>query len=295
MKLLSFLLVAVLLLPLSSQAAPKILHVKLKQETKLTVHIPRNFGTKFRFPFILDQDDAFIPYSSFVTNPAFLIQRKDGYNFFIVQLHPEAKPGVYRGNLFANVADRHITIELVSDGSMKKHYTDIAFSLPDDVHEELVQEGVKRRTKALEEEFRLKSVNIDKAAVDRALAMVGVLGLHDPASRNIKEESQAELSTGEEVTVFVDRRLTYGPYSIFVFDIENSSHSIVLKPKDVKLFAVGKGNTRRRINGAYELPPIINPREEGRGVFTVKHINLNSEEKLALVFHSDQVQIETIW
>ena len=43
-----------------------------------------DLGTRFSFPFILDEQDSYVPFTLNITNPAFVNGREKGRNYFVI-------------------------------------------------------------------------------------------------------------------------------------------------------------------------------------------------------------------
>ncbi|HFE37502.1 MAG TPA: hypothetical protein ENK06_03650, partial [Gammaproteobacteria bacterium] len=115
--------VLVLLLPtfVWADAAPKIKRIELQAFTQFTLDMVPDLGTRFIFPFVLDEESDNIPFTLKMTNPVFTHQRVPGRNFFVVELPPMSQPNttnpvspVYLGNLFINAGGYNITVLLRS-------------------------------------------------------------------------------------------------------------------------------------------------------------------------------------
>ena len=67
------LLFALLVLSTASSAKPIHKDVELKQLTTLVLNFYPGMGTRFTFPFLLDNDDNYVPYTNDNTNSAVFI------------------------------------------------------------------------------------------------------------------------------------------------------------------------------------------------------------------------------
>ena len=79
---------AALIVSFSARAEPRVKHVTLTQETTLVIELVPDLGTRFVFPFVLDEQDEYVPFTSTITNPAFASIREPGRNSFVVTIPP---------------------------------------------------------------------------------------------------------------------------------------------------------------------------------------------------------------
>ena len=176
MRLLTILLA--LFLTTQVNAEPKSRTIDLHKRTVLTAYIVPDLGTRFTFPFVLDETDSFIPFTLTPTNEIFVNDRQPKRNYFVITApSPKVGAGTYYGNIFVTVAGFEITIELRTTNDLTKHYSDVVFNLTADDREDLVQKGVAQRTKALEAEYKKKTDAIDSDTDQKAVARIGRLAL----------------------------------------------------------------------------------------------------------------------
>ena len=89
-----------------AQAKPLSNDVDLKELTTLTLKFYPGMGTRFMFPFVLDKDNDYVPYTNNNTNDQVFIpiQRQEGRNFFVIAVPPEHLGKNDVGNMFVTVA-----------------------------------------------------------------------------------------------------------------------------------------------------------------------------------------------
>lgn len=289
-----------------ADAAPRVRTVTLQRLTTLTVDLVPDLGVRFTFPFILDEHDDYVPFTMTSTNPVFVPERKDGRNSFVVVVDPQkiaaapARAGerlpTYYGNLFVTVAGYEVSVELRTTAQLADHYTDVVFELGEDDREILIQKLAAQRTKALEAEYQKRAAEIDHLAEQRAMARVGVLALRTPKTTRIKEEATTKLTSGETLTLYVDRAVTYDPYTIVVFDLENHSRGQGVTVLDAKLVAVDPATKAERpIESAKDVEGRVLPDSTVRGVITVLGMRLESHEVLRLDVVTDQGIVQAQW
>lgn len=301
MKRISPIFIALTLLVLSTNtiANPRHLEVPLKALTTLTLKFYPGMGTRFTFPFLLDKDDDYVPYTNDNTNSAVFvpIKRQDGRNFFVITIppgHVSDKEDV--GNMFITVAGYQISIEMHSTKNRNEHITDVQFVMSEKAREDLIQHAIAQRTKALEQSYKDKLDQLEVQTEKRALAKVGMLALYDPDEVKIKEESVLDLKNGDETVLFVDHALVYPKYTIYSFQIENDSSINHVVIQDAKLFAIdGESGQRIPLDTANEIPKRVEPRGTATGVIVVDNSILDKEKRLTLEVLTDGGAVQAKW
>ncbi len=296
MRLLSYLALCALLFTINTAyAEPRSKSIELHKRTPLTVYVVPDLGTRFSFPFILDEQDSYVPFTLNITNPAFINAREKGRNYFVITA-PVRSEGTMLGNVFVSVAGYEISIELRTTNDLSKHYSDIVFSLTDEAREELIQQSVVQRTAALELEYKKKFEELDAAAEQKAIARVGRLAIKKPATKGIKEESRLKLPNGDAVILYVDQVVNYEQYSIYLFNIEADSGNKGLTILDAKLFSVDPDMKQLRpIESAKDVPTRVQPNQSVQGAITVLDTSLNPNNLLRLQVVTDKGIVEAQW
>lgn len=283
---------------LSAQAAPKNRNVVLQKHTTLTIDIVPDLGTRFIFPFVLDEQDEYVPFTLNITNPSFVSKREPKRNSFVVTIPPTSAgrgPTQY-GSLFVTVAGYEISVELRTTNDLSKHYSDVTFELGNAERENLIQQGIVKRTQTLEAEYKKKMDDLEKIADLKAVARVGTIALKRPSVKRVKEESRLSLSNGDKITLFVDEAITYAPYTIFTVELDSNSNTQGISIVGTKLFGIDPDSKQMRpIESGNEIPLRIQPRETVKGALTVLASTLNPKELLKLVIQTDKGEISAQW
>lgn len=296
MREIAYILAALLFIVSSAAgAAPRNRTVVLQKHTTLTVEIVPDLGTRFIFPFVLDEQDAYVPFTLNITNKSFVHNREPKRNSFVITI-PPASGTVQYGSLFVTVAGYVISVELRSTSDHSKHYSDVTFELGDAERENLIQQGIAKRTQALEAEHKKKMDDLEKIADLKAIARVGSVVLKRPSVKRIKEESRLALSNGDKITLFVNEAITYDPYTIFTVELYSNSNTQRVTVVGTKLFGMDPDSKQLRpIESGNEIPPRIEPRETVKGVLTVLASALNPKELLKLVIQTDNGEVSAQW
>lgn len=293
-------IIAVLLFAVSfvAGAAPRNRNVVLQKHTTLTVDIVPDLGTRFIFPFVLDEQDEYVPFTLNITNPSFVSKREAKRNSFVVTIPPTSAgrgPAQY-ASLFVTVAGYEISVELRTTTELSKHYSDVTFELGEGERENLIQQGITKRTLALEAEHKKKMADLENIADLKAIARVGSIALKRPTVRRVKEESRLTLSTGDKVTLYVNEAITYDPYTIITIELDSNSNTQGVTIMGAKLFGIDPDTKQMRpIESGNEIPSRIEPRETVKGALTVLVSTLNPKELLKLVVLTDKGEVSAQW
>lgn len=282
----------------TADGAPRNRNIVLKKHTTLTVEIVPDLGTRFLFPFVLDEQDEYVPFTLNITNPNFVSKREPKRNSFVVTIPPEkvVRGTSQYGSLFVTVAGYEISVELRTTNDLNRHYSDVTFELGAAERENLIQQGIAQRTQTLEAEYRKKMDDLEKIADLKAIARVGTITLRRPSVKRVKEESRLTLKNGDRITLFVDEAITYDPYTIFTVELDSDSNTQGLTILGTKLFGVDPDSKQLRpIESGNEIPLRIQPRETAKGALTVLASSLNPKELLKLVIQTDKGEISAQW
>jgi len=295
-QLMLFTLLAV---SMTSFAKPVHQDVELKQLTTLVLNFYPGMGTRFTFPFLLDNDDNYVPYTNDNTNSAVFIpiKRQQGRNFFVITVPPEHVATDHDiGNMFITVAGYQISVEMHATKTRAEHISDVRFLMGEKSREDLIQHAIAQRSKALEQSYKDKFSQLETMTEQRALGKVGMLALYEPEESKIKEEATLELKNGDETVLFVDLKLVYPQYSIYKFDIENDSATNHVVIQDAKLFAIDE-NTGKKIplESAKEIPKRVEPRGQATGVIVVDNDKIDSNKQLMLEVLTDGGNVQAVW
>ena len=234
----ALILLMALLVSASACAAPKVVNIELKPFTQYVVYMPKGMGTKFTLPFIINEADQYTPFSKIVTHPAFKHLPVTGEsNSFVVYLPPDA-PEHVKGDLFFNIAGYEATVELIESDDLKKHVTDVNFTLGNKARNQLIQDLVAKRTKVIESEYLAKLDAARDQDQRQVLEQLAVLVLAGGKTRAVDEKKSTELPNGDKVTVSVNEMKIYGKYTIIPLSFNlDSDNDDGIQVKAVRLFS----------------------------------------------------------
>lgn len=277
---------------------PKIKHIELNAFTTFNIELIPDLGTRFVFPFVLDESDDLIPFTLDVTNPMFKTTRHPGRNFFTVEIDPPAEGGAvpnYLSNMFISAGGYNLTIVLTATNDLKKHVSDYVFDLTPGAREDLIQEAIKKRTRTLEASYKDKQTELIGRAESIALNKMGQLALGGSDKKSIKEEVMLDLPTGERVTFYLKKMLTFGDkFHIFQYEITNETVD-VLRVTDVSLFAMDKNGMTQKIQSGNLIKPRIDIDETIGGAVSTDAIQIRRGANLKMVVATSQGNLEVLW
>lgn len=285
------------------QADPRVEPVELKPYTHYVAYIPPGGGTRFIFPFLIDQksNDSkdYAPFSKQITNDLFYSQSVSEHaadlNSFTVYTKRDIREGE-RGNLFFNVAGYEISVELVSTKDRSKHVSDVYFKLGDKAREQLIQDIVAQRTRQIEADYKQRREAMDAEIDKRALSRVGELALAGASTTAVKEEGRGELKNGDRVSVYVSKMYTYGAYTVIPFEVSIDSRTAGAKLQTAMLFSKNSDDkTVHPVDAAISMPNRVEPDAEAKGVITLLTKQLNPKDRLQLMVKVEDTNVEVEW
>jgi hypothetical protein len=276
-------------------AEPKERSIDLTSRTKAVIYVVPDLGVRFTFPFILDEQDQYIPFTSRITNPSFEQAREKGRNYFIVTTKRDT-PGGVLGNLFMNVAGVEISVELRVTHDLTKHHSDIVFKMTDGAREDLIQKSIAQRSAVLEQAHQKKMEELDALGEQKAIAHVARLAITKPIVKNVKEEATLKVSGGGSITVFVDNVVKYEKYSVYLIDLEASRYLKEAKILDAKLLEVDRDSkTEKPVQSFNQLPASIRAGEIVRGSITILESAVGKKSSLKLEVVTDRGSVVVKW
>lgn len=275
----------------AAQAFPRQEHVVLKKYTVLVVYMTPNLGTRFLFPFVLDEQNQYVPFTLTLTNKHFIEKREPGRNSFVLT----AAPAAGDADLFITAAGYEITIELHETPSLARHYSDIIFDLGPGARETLIQEAVAQRTQALEQEYQQKFATLDHMAQSRALALVGVLALSHPSSERIRQRGVTRLADGSALRLDVARAYHYGPYTIVRFRMRNGADQALTVRQASLLQRDPTTHVAVAVSGGSHVAPHLGAQSSTRGTVTVFTRDLNPRFTTELQVVTDRGRVQAQW
>lgn len=277
--------------------APKIQRVTLTPFTQLVVNIVPDLGTRFVFPFVLDEQDADVPFTLNMTNATvFQSHREKGRNFFVVTAPPPSDGGEvaqYFSQLFVSVAGFHITVTLSTTGDLEAQVSDVVFELGEQASDDLIQAAVAKRTAALEQAYREKERTLAMGQQEALLLQLADLPLHAPKRRRVKEERFYEMGSGDRLVLFVDEVKSYGDVHVLHYQLSNEARTS-LKISETALY-LGESGSEKRLLSASNVTGVLKPNEKQRAVLVTQQSRLFDGQSIALQVISDRGVAEVRW
>lgn len=289
--------ILILLSATASAVTPKIKHVALEEFTTLTLKVVPDLGVRFVFPFVLDEQDDYVPFTLNITNPMFNHDRKDGRNSFVVTVPPPPDGGqipTYHSNMFVTVAGYNISVTLTTTSDLAQHVSDVVFDLTDTAREDLIQEAVEKRIKAIKDEYTAKESALDNIARDMALKRIGGLALGGSSRKRINEESTMTTVGGDRLVLYLDDLRQYGEFHLVSYEVENDSTE-PLRVNDAVLFLIDETGIEQRINTANTVNAKIDAESTVRGVIVTDDARILDGKHIKLSVLTDQGPLEVKW
>jgi len=287
-----------LLMSTSAQAlAPKIKHVTLEDFTTLEIALVPDLGTRFVFPFVLDEQDKYVPFTLTLTNPIFETKRLPGRNTFVVTAPPPPEGGAmptYVANLFVSVAGHHLSVTLTTTNDLSKHVSDIVFDLTESAREDLIQQAVAQRIQSIEKQYQDKEAALDQKAEALMLRRLGQLAMSGPVRTRIREEQTVESSRGDRYILYMKDVESYGNVHLIHYEITNDGRE-PLRVSDAALFMMDDGGGERKLVSANTILPRIDPDEAGKGVIVTQSDQLLEGRHIKLAVLTDNGPLEVVW
>ncbi|KAF0190507.1 MAG: Uncharacterized protein FD165_2675 [Gammaproteobacteria bacterium] len=287
-----------LMAALSAQAVtPKIKRVALEEFTTLTLKVVPDLGVRFVFPFILDEQDDYVPFTLNITNPMFSHDRKNGRNSFVVTVPPPPQGGqipTYYSNMFITVAGYNISVTLTTTSDLTQHVSDVVFDLTESARQDLIQQAVEKRIKAIKDEYAAKESALEHVASDMTLKRIGGLALSGPSRKRINEETTTTTLNGDRLVLFLDDLQRYGEFHLFSYEVQNDS-SQPLRVNDAALFLVDEAGIEQRINTANTVHATIDAESTVRGVIVTDDVRVLDGKHIKFSVLTDQGPLEVKW
>ena len=252
--------------------SPKKRVIALTEFTTLNVDIVPDLGTRFVFPFVLDESSENIPFTLKLTNPVFQSKREPGRNFFIVEIPPQEAGGAmpaYLGNLFINVAGYNISVLLKSTPKLKDHYTDIVFKLTDEKREQLIEDAVKARVDVMKAMYKEKEDLLDRQAYKMAMDNIGAMLVKGGSSNNISEDEEFVLNNGDVLILSLNKLFKYNRFSIFTYEMAfESGANTSIAIQDIKLFGKTDDDKTELIQSQFDMASAVTTGKNALGNLT---------------------------
>lgn len=290
-----------------SLEAPEAQRVTLEPHTRITVPVVPDLGTRFLFPFYLDEVVGDASFAVQLTNQDIFAcdicdaqgrvtrQALRGRNSFVVTA--PVRQGVdfsrqYAGHLFVSLGRYNLTVFLQTTTKLSEHRSDVVFELDPEAAENLVAEAVERRVAAAEARVEAQAASIEDEAQARAFRMIGELALADPETRRIKERRRFTAPSGAAFALYLDQVQTRGGFHLFLFELENDSGT--------PLPIVAAGLTREAgeslppapLVTAANLPPPVAPGGSARGVVVTRDpVALSAPVSLSVLIDGETYEV----
>ena len=300
----TLIVLVMLLLPLvvHSEQQKEVLkkkNVVLSEFTRLTIDIVPDLGTRFVFPFVLDEQTnaRTVPFTSNMTSSVFISDRKDGRNTFVVTvaLPEDADPKAqYLSNFFVTVAGYNIAVRLRTTNDLRKHVDDINFVLGDKARTHLIDEEIEKRMAALRLEYQRKSDALNAEVDLRTLSKVGYLAMTEPDTTSIHEEGSVVLESGEKLALLVSVLKKFGKFTVIPFEF-TSKLAEDIRVLDVKLFGQNDNGPEQLIDTGLMVTRRVESGETVKGTLSTLYPSLMDFDAVRVVLSTDRGEVAVKW
>jgi hypothetical protein len=281
--------------------------VMLREQTLLTPDVVPDLGTRFIFPFFLDEIGRDASFNLQMTNAAVFkcdirdehgqvnIDALQGRNSFVVTMPAQANSSAqYLGYLFVSLGGYNLTVLLRTTNNLAVHRSNIVFKLDPKEREHLLDELVNRRLAVAKQALDAQAADLNEKAQELAMREIGHLAMQDPKSHWIREKKQFTTEAGSQFSLLLDEVRTYGPFHLFVFEVENQGGQ-TLTIKDAGLVIKGKKNLPDSpVPTAQTLPKDVAAGKSARGV-VVTRTDAVMTDKVALQVLVDNGTYQVVW
>jgi len=299
-----FILLAILLHPLAAHSeqpkdGPKKRVVVLSEFTTLTIDIVPDLGTRFVFPFVLDEQTnaRTVPFTSNMTSNVFVSDRENGRNTFVVTValpdgaDPQAQ---YLGNFFVTVAGYNIAVRLRTTNDLLKHVDDIKFKLGDQARTRLIDDEIEKRMATLRLEYQRKSDALSAETDLRALSKIGYLAMTEPDITSIHEVNSVVLDSGEKLELSVSRLKKFGRFTVIPFEF-TSKLTEGIRILDVKLFGQNDGGPEQLIETGLMVTRRVESGEAVTGTLSTLYPSLMDFDAVRIVLSTNRGEVAVKW
>jgi len=220
------------------------LELELYDGMTFTIKLAPDHGTRFVFPFVLDEDHGFVPFSVQSINSRFVVNRGDnvkGRNFFITEYKyntveneinknkviQQINNGTFNypeGNMFLNVDGYHITVIIQATFKPEDVYNNVFFTFSEQKRVELIEKAVKEKQREIEENFKKKEEELEKRANELVLEKLGNLVVSDDYDETrVYEDGEKTFPNGDIISASVVSVMKVNNIHTVSFEIEYSS------------------------------------------------------------------------
>ena len=297
---------------MQATAAPKTEKWLLSSDTKKVLYVAPDLGTRFLFPFNLN-DEQFNPRLEFTnTSPYYhtvpdlssIQNLQKLQNAFTVTVDRESvlqlvDPATGKitspllGYIFLSVGRYNLTLELRATTNINQHIANVRFDIAPKEREYLISESVNRKSKRLEEEYKKRLGSVEKLAEQRALALVGDLSAMRPDIVKVRDTFELATQEGHKLEIEVDDFQIYDKFTTLQIIIANLERE-KLFINELKLFEV-QDDKRKRIEIFHQCNVKIEGHDAINCVITTKHKNIADLEKMVFVVETNQGAGEVTW
>ena len=303
---------ALVIVSFGAASAPRTEQWTLTDDTKKVLYVAPDLGTRFLFPFDLN-DEQFNPRLEFTNTSPFFHTVPDlskGNNLKVLQnsftvtvdrktvinLVDEVTGKIKApllGYIFVSVGRYNLTLELRATTNIEKHIANVRFDISPEEREYLISESVNRKSKRLEEEYKKRLLTVDKLAEERALALIGDLSAIRPDIVKVRDTFELATQDGHKLEIEIDDFQIYDKFTTLQIIIANLERE-KLFINELKLLEL-QDEKRKRIDIFHKCKVKVESHDSVNCVITTKHKNVADLEKMIFVIETNQGTGEVSW
>ncbi|WP_156897040.1 hypothetical protein [Ferrimonas kyonanensis] len=185
------------------------------------------------------------------------------------------------GYLYLSAGGFNLTIELRATLDRALSPSNIIFDISNEDREYLISESVKRRTSAMEKEYRQKSEALEIEARKRALAMIGELSVVAPSVTRIRENQIVRTGDGYVMEVQIREIHQFESFRNLIFTLTNQN-SVGVGLQGISLYQMDDEGKRNPIAVYHRCEGMIERFGEKECVITTTDSALDSAAELML-------------
>ncbi len=277
---------------------PKVRSVTLAEFTQITVPIVPDLGTRLVFPFVLDADSQYVPFTLNATNAAFQVpEPQPGRNAIVVTLPSDnySAAQAMLGSVYITVGGYQVTLLLRSTTDVREYVSDINFVLGDKARQDLIETAVERRIEGMKREYEKKERLLGEQAHDMALHRLGSLILREPERGNVYEDNSLDYGTGE-VGLKVTRYVETGPFRAYRLNISyHTAGTTPLPLTGAKLFGRNSQGRSLPVDAVTELPATIKPGQTVNAVLVTDSADIATYDGYEIILGTAEGEVSVAW
>ena len=276
--------------------------VTLRENTRIDLDVMPDLGVRLIFPFRLDEPALEPAFFYKITNGQVFkippIVELKGQNSLIVNVAPPSSitpqsAKNYIATLYMSVDGYNVTLNLRLTLNAKRHTTDLIFDLSPKDRQHLIDKVVKRKTEALEKEYKRRYARLDEEAKKHALQHLHI-AVQRPVITRFKETQPVLLPGGVRLDLYADQLHEFkSGFYLLTYEVVNRS------PKEINInstiITATKDKTPSTIDGTVKCPKLLRADKALKCVFITQDANILDTDQLDLTITTDRGVATISW